>query len=357
MTPPLVSEARRIAAELGGDSGVVQGPLQGYHHETYVLRLPGDSRVVKVREPRAEILWFDRRCFLSEEQLLRALRGRISRIPDIVDVEGMGFQSFIEGRTVGRHLWRGGRVPDAVFDQILELFRELTMVTPDVLLVERRCGAEDRAEDGDCDGFLDRLIAFCEEQVFERNHGRFGSLFGELGLDAESFTRLRKNVSGLRERAFCLLHGDIHRNNLIVDPVGRVWAIDWELAMFGDPLYDLATHLHLMRYPADQGRRMARSWCEVVERTWSGGSRGWEEDLHKILEFKKAQSVFTDVVRVSESLSVREGSAFDWVSLPWAARKLQKVLVDGAGALVLDRVPSRPQIMGALARWHRAQEA
>ncbi|MEI5527989.1 aminoglycoside phosphotransferase family protein [Streptomyces brasiliscabiei] len=355
MTPPLVSEARRIAAELGGDSGVVKGPLQGYHHETYVLCLPGDSRVVKVREPRAEILWFDRRCFLSEEQLLRALRGRISRVPDIVDVEGMGFQGFIEGRTVGRHLWRGGRVPDAVFDQILGLFRELTRITPESLPVARRCVDEDRPADGDCDGFLDRLIAFCEEQVFERNHGRSGTLFGELGLEGESFTRLRKNVSGLRERAFCLLHGDIHRNNLIVDPEGRLWTIDWELAMFGDPLYDLASHLHLTKYPASQGRRMARAWCEVVERTWPGSSRGWEEDLRKLLDFKKAQSVFTDVVRVSESLLVRDGTGFDWAALPWAARKLQKVLVGGAGALVLDRVPSHPQIMGALVRWHRAQ--
>ncbi|CAM5643364.1 hypothetical protein SGRIM128S_09667 [Streptomyces griseomycini] len=33
----------------------------------------------------------------------------------------------------------------------------------------------------------------------------------------------------------------------IVDPQGGLWVIDWELAMIGDPLYDLATHLHLMR--------------------------------------------------------------------------------------------------------------
>ncbi|MEU1481660.1 aminoglycoside phosphotransferase family protein [Streptomyces sp. NPDC005760] len=337
---------------------MVKGPLKGYHHETYVLFLPGGSRIVKVREPRAEILWFDRRCFRSEEDLLRALQGRITRIPDIVDVEGMGLQGFIEGRTVGGGpLWWRRRVPASVFGQIVDLFREMARITPDTLTVDRRCGNRDRAEEGDCNGFLDRLIVFCEDQVFDKNSERFGELFGELGVERESFSHLRKHVSGLGERPFCLLHGDLHRQNLIVDPGGRLWAIDWELAMFGDPLYDLATHLYLMKYPAAQERGMARAWCEVVEQARPGSSRGWAEDLPKILAFKKAQSVYTDIVRVSQSLLGPEGAAFSRAGIPWAALKLQKVLGDAAGTLGLKRVPSHSEIAGALVRWSRAQDA
>lgn len=336
---------------MSGDSSVVRGPLSGYHHETYVFPLRNGTQIVKCREPRAEILWFDRRCFQSEEELLRALKGHITRVPAIVDIEGLWLQWFIEGRTLGEQCRSGRRVPDAVFDQIVDLFREMVRITPDMLRVERRCEIRDRPDDGDTDGFLERLIVFTEQQVYDRNHAEFGGLFRDLGVESDAFTRIRKHVSGLTQRPFCLLHADLHRENLIIDPQGQLWTIDWELAMLGDPLYDLATHLHLMRYPADQGRRMTREWCRVVERVRPGSSYGWRQDLPRILGFKKAQSVFTDVIRVS--LSLCDGADLHWFALPRAAAKLHRVLTEAAGTLELDEVPSRPQVMAALVRWHR----
>jgi hypothetical protein len=224
-----------------------------------------------------------------------------------------------------------------------------------MLHVERRCEYKDRPENGDSNGFLERLIVFVEEQVYQRNYPQFAGLFRELGLTDDSFALLKKHVSGLAERPFCLLHADLHRENFVIDLQGRLWAIDWELAMLGDPLYDLATHLYLMRYPADQEGRMTREWCQVVERIRPGSASGWERDLPLILDFKKAQSVFTDVIRVS--LSLRDGSGFDWVLLPWAAGRLQKILAAAAGPLGLAQVPSRARIMGALVGWHRERDA
>lgn len=335
---------------MSGDPSLVRGPLEGYHHETYVLALPGGTRAVKVREPRAEILWFDRRCFRSEEELLTALRPHISRVPDVVDVGGMPLQTFIEGRTLGELRRPGRRVPESACEQILDLFGETVRVTPDMLDAERRCEDRDRAEDGDSDGFLERLIVFVEEQVYAKNSPVFAGLFHALGLSEESFGLLRKHVLGLRGRSFGLLHADLHRENLIVDPAGRLWAIDWELAMLGDPLYDLATHLYLMRYPADQERRMAAGWRRAVERCAPGAANGWEEDLPPLLDFKRAQSVFTDVIRVA--LSLREEGGFDRAALPAAAGRLRRILAAAARPLGLVEVPSRAQIMAALIRWH-----
>ncbi|GAB2753066.1 phosphotransferase [Streptomyces bullii] len=329
------------------------GPLKGYHHETYVFPLPGRTVTVKCREPRDAILWFDRRCFLSEEELLRALKGHITRIPDIVDVEDMGLQSFIEGDTLGALHRPGRRVPDAVFDQIVGLFRELALIRPDMLDVERRCEPEDRPEDGDSSGFLDRLIVFIEDQVYGRNRAEFEGLFRDLGVTDDSFQQLRKRTSGLHERPFCLLHADLHRENFIIDPCGRLWTIDWELAMFGDPLYDVATHLYLMRFPAEQERRMAREWCRVVEGVRPGSAYGWERDLPLLLEFKRAQSVPTDLIRIA--LSLCDGPDFDWLALPRAAGKLHRVLAAGAEPLGLTDVPGRAQIMAALVHWHRGR--
>ncbi|QFQ98389.1 phosphotransferase [Streptomyces phaeolivaceus] len=348
------SMGRRRAGEMSAAPDEVEGPLSGYHHETYVFRLPAEASVAeggrwKCREPRESLLWFDRRCFDSEERLLTELRGRIDNIPDLIEVEGTVLQRFIEGDTLGALHASGTAVPEREFEQILGLFRQLVAVRPRSLLVKRRCDQRDRAPDDDSAGFLDRLICFTEERVYGDNLPEYGALFADLRLDPDSFNQLRKHVAGLRERPFCLLHADLHRENLIVDHERRLWAIDWELAMFGDPLYDLATHLYLMHYPLEQERRMTERWCALAESVRPGSSRGWREDLPKLLDYKKAQSVFTDVIRTSQSL--RLAPRVDRDLLRRATWTVWDVLSRGARSLGVEKVPSVSVIESALARW------
>ncbi|MCC9710572.1 aminoglycoside phosphotransferase family protein [Streptomyces sp. MNU76] len=350
------SMGRRRAGEMSAAPDEVEGPLSGYHHETYVFRLPAEEKVGeggrwKCREPRESLLWFDRRCFDSEERLLTELQGRIDNIPELIEVEGTVLQRFIEGDTLGTHHASDTAVPEEAFEQILDLFGQLVAVRPRTLLVKRRCERRDRAVEGDSAGFLDRLICFTEERVYGANFPEYGGLFADLELDPDAFKQLRKHVAGLRERPFCLLHADLHRENLIVDHERRLWAIDWELAMFGDPLYDLATHLYLMHYPPDQERRMTERWCALVEGVRPGSSRGWREDLPKLLDFKRAQSVFTDVIRTSQALRLEQKA--DRKLIREAGWTVWDVLSRGAQPLGVERVPSVSTIEAALARWLR----
>ncbi|MGW7240687.1 phosphotransferase [Streptomyces sp. NPDC054804] len=346
------SFARLRAVEASGDPAAIEGPLRGYHHETYVFPspLPSGGARWKVREPRADILWFDRRCFVSEEQLLEALQGKIDRIPSVVDAGGLLLQTFIEGQTLGSY--RRVSVPDSAFRQLVDLFRQMVVITPDMVTAERRCDVDDRPQEGDSNGFLEQLVRFSEERVYRSNSATFGELFHEFGIGEDSFRYLRKNVSGLTERPFCLLHADLHRENLIVDEQEMLWAIDWELAMLGDPLYDLATHVHLMRYPAYQEERMVREWVTTVEYVRPATSRGWETDLLRMIDFKRAQSVFTDVIRLA--LSLKAGPEALSRALPRAARKIRRQLGAAAVPLGLDSVPSISDTMAALARWYHA---
>ncbi|MFI5676462.1 phosphotransferase family protein [Streptomyces cellulosae] len=356
MSPELASVARLRAVEVSGDPSTVEGPLSGYHHETYVFPLPGETASPhpvrwKCRDPRSNLLWFDRRCFVSEEALLKALAGRIPGIPDVFDVGDTGLQRFIEGRTLGSLHPSGAAVPEGVVRQIAELFTHMARVTQDSLTIDRRCAHEDRPADGDTDGFLKRLVLFTEKRVYEENLPRFGTLFKDLGVDGRSFKWLRSHVDGLSARPFCLLHADLHRENFIIDHRNGLWTIDWELAMVGDPLYDLATHLYLMRYPQWQERRMVELWCAAVEEIRPGSSKGLERDLPLLIDYKKAQSVFTDVIR--EALSLASGpDAGD--RLDRAGRKLRQILSAAAGPLGLDMVPSRGEIATALVRWRRS---
>ncbi|WP_345577415.1 aminoglycoside phosphotransferase family protein [Streptomyces prasinosporus] len=359
MSPESISTARLHAVEVSGDASVVEGPLQGYHHETYVFPLPGGSASDpsvrwKCREPRENLLWFDRRCFASEEELLRALSGRISRIPDVIEVGRVGLQRFIEGETLAALHGSGAAVPGHVFDQIVDLFGQLAGVEPETLAIERRCEAADRPADGDTNGFLERLVHFTEERVYQENLPSFGGLFSSLGITGESFKWLRKNVSGLHGRPFSLLHADLHRENFIVDPRARLWVIDWELAMWGDPLYDLATHLYLMRYPKRQEERMAARWRDVVEQARPGSSRGMEDDLSLLVSYKKAQSVFTDVIR--SALSLESGPEPTARRLVSTGEKVHRILAAAAAPLGLESVPTPGRIASALNRWRRARE-
>ncbi|MGW7607014.1 phosphotransferase [Streptomyces sp. NPDC054766] len=341
---------------MSGDAGLVEGPLHGYHNEAYVFPLPGGAEEVKqvrwkCREPRPGLLWFDQRCFASEEQLLRALKGRIEGIPDLIQTDDVGLQRFIEGKTLGALYRAGSGIPPSIFRQIVSLFGQLARVRPDSLTAERMCRSVDRAAEGDTSGFLERLILFTEERVYQRNLPDFQGLFDDLGLNGDSFTNLRRHVSGLAERPFCLLHADLHRENFVVDAEKRLWTIDWELAMFGDPLYDLATHLYLMRYPADQQDRMVRHWCAAVESVVPGSSAGWRDDLPKLLAYKRAQSVFTDVIRAA--LHFREHP--DAEQFTDAVRKIREVLRPAREPLALAPVPDARRVGTALCEWYEAR--
>ncbi|MET8825766.1 phosphotransferase [Streptomyces sp. NPDC004610] len=360
MSSEATSLAWLNAVGMSGDPNAVVGPLRGYHHETYVLPLPEGQGPLgagrwKCREPRSGLMWFDRRCFRSEEQLLKGLAGRIDRIPDILDVGEFGLQRFVEGVTLGALYPSGQAVPDRLTGQVLELFEQLAGVTPRTLTVPRRCRRPDRPEDGDSAAFLERLITFAETHVHADNLPVFGQLFADLGLDGGAFVSLRAHVSGLKERPFCLLHADLHRENFIVDDQERLWTIDWELAMLGDPLYDLATHLYLMRYPPEQQERITKGWRETVERVRPGSAHGLAEDLPLLIDFKRAQSVFTDVIRVA--LSLDPGADPRGLRRVRAGWKLYKILLAAAEPLGLRSVPSPWRIVAALTKWRAARPA
>lgn len=361
MPPESTPAVRDRAARVSGDADTLEGPLKGYHHETYVFPLPAEAGQVpgwrwKFREPRDSLFWFDRRCFRSEEELLVALRGRVTRIPEVGERDGFRLQQFIEGRTLGASVAPHSVLPDVWVEQIIMLFWQLTRIAPNALTAKRRCEKRDHAADGDTKAFLEGLIRFTEERVYLCNEDRFGGLFKEFGIDRQSFDVLRRQARGMKKsRPFCLLHGDLHRENFIVDLHGRLWTIDWELAMVGDPLYDLATHLHLMRYSPQQADEVTDRWCTAVDEARQGSSAGCAEDLDRLLAYKRAQSVFTDVIRIAQSLDSSSGP--DDERLERAAHKVGDVLSAASDALALGSVKSHGYIVDALRRWTRPEGA
>ncbi|GAA2113033.1 aminoglycoside phosphotransferase family protein [Streptomyces synnematoformans] len=346
------SQASPLQALFAAAEQVV-GPLPGYHHETYAVRLPAPGLFgqpagwVKLRDPRPGLLWFDRRCFASEDALLTELAGRVTRVPAVGRIDSLTVQGFIEGCTLAEVAAPGEEVPAAFADQIVRLFRELLAVDPrDPAL---RALHSPVPADGDSAAFARDLVRFTFTDVVERSLPHFDTLFHRLGIhprSARSAARsLEARLAGMTPRPFALLHGDVHRANLIVDREGALWTIDWELALIGDPLYDLATHLHLMRYPAGQESEVVARWAEAAEQHRPGAAAGVEADLPRYLAFKQIQSVYTDVIRQAYSTERGETSTAE------AAKAVSAVLDRAAHALPSPTAVGTGEIEQELQTW------
>jgi aminoglycoside phosphotransferase (APT) family kinase protein len=55
-------------------------------------------------------------------------------------------------------------------------------------------------------------------------------------------------------RRFRLCHGDLQRANVLSAGDGAYSVLDWEMALWADPVWDIASHMHRAAYPPDQRR-------------------------------------------------------------------------------------------------------
>jgi hypothetical protein len=178
----------------------------------------------------------------------------------------------------------------------------------------------------------------------------FGSLFTELGVPEDALRALRDRLPVLTPRPFALLHADLHRDNLIVrEDTGDLCLVDWELAMWGDPVHDLAVHLVRMQYPPEQELEVVERWRWSVERVRPDAARGLAADLPTYRAYEHAQSLYADTLRIARALGPdpeRGRVAADAVLVRGA-------LLVAEEPLRLDRVPALTDVTRALADWCR----
>ncbi|RSN48864.1 phosphotransferase enzyme family protein [Streptomyces sp. WAC 04229] len=201
--------------------------------------------------------------------------------------------------------------------------------------------------------FLRALAYAADEQIRRRNQADFGDLFAMLGIPEDALVRFAERVPTLVSRPFSLLHTDLHRDNVIVSYAGDppLICVDWELASFGDPLHDLATHLVRMRYPDHQWPEVVEAWRKVMGERRGKAVNGLDRDLRHYVAFERAQSVYPDVMRAAKSL----GDSFDQRDLDAATRAVRRALLAAEEPLRLRSVPSEAAVERILLRWHESR--
>ncbi|WP_308117735.1 aminoglycoside phosphotransferase family protein, partial [Streptomyces anatolicus] len=332
--------------------------MAGHHNINYVVPLgwslalllctmPFRARV-KCRMPR-ETVEVVPRIWPSETDLLRVVSRRLKEAPRCFrDFGDWSLHSYRAGQALSE-IQPEGPVGEAMMRSLAGFFAK-TAAVPEEELPPRPAGWP---ESGQSQEFLDWLIDFTETQVHRPNRWRFGDLFTAVGLRPDVMTAFRgaPDRRSLTPRPFGLLHTDVHRGNIIV---GRrqVAVIDWELAMYGDPLHDLATHLVRMEYEKDEQTRMKELWTgAMVGAGHRDMAEGIAADLPVYLDFEYAQSVFPDIMRAALGLTALPGEP-DNADYALAAARACRALRRAAEPLKLDEVPDARCAERALRDWY-----
>ncbi|MGW3134436.1 aminoglycoside phosphotransferase family protein [Streptomyces sp. NPDC001139] len=327
---------------------------KGHHNTNYVLRtslllavLLGVAPFVrcKYRVPLATVEVVPR-IWPREADVLRAVCRHLREVPRCLAVlGGNSLHRYLRGKALSEWNPNGG-----IGDELMREFAAFFVRTAKVPVEELPERPRDWPADGDSDKFLNWLIEFTENQVHRRNLDRFGDLFAAAGIPHDAMQTFKKNHSGLTSRPFVLLHTDVHRANVVVRR-GGISVIDWELAIYGDPLHDLATHIVRMGYSEQERQQMIALWVEAMEgANLSSLTAGLHKDLDIYVAFEYAQSVFTDVMRAA--LGIPENPTDEHFES--AGQRVLQALERAREPLGLGPygVPVLGKLVQALREWH-----
>ncbi len=271
----------------------------GFYNHNVRVETPRGPVVVRIPIPGADTM--DLRIW-PEAGVVQAINPAVRRVPRLLHANAdPAYQvvEFITGDVLDAVAPRGKRVPDHVVRDVGELFRQLG----EVPLGQLPTLPTDWPTDGDTTAFAHRLSAITID-VYARFRDEFADLFTSLGVPADPFKAVLERWQTLSPRPFRLLHTDIHRKNMIID-AEVAYFLDWELALWGDPVYDLAVHLHKMAYQPDEDDAARTAWRAAVP---AGAAIAWTADLATYLAHERVKSAIVDTVRYTKLITAHTES-------------------------------------------------
>jgi aminoglycoside phosphotransferase (APT) family kinase protein/cellobiose-specific phosphotransferase system component IIA len=266
----------------------------GFYNDNVKIAAPTGPVIVRIPIPETDVMDL---AIWPESGVLRAIRDTITHAPRLLHAnDSPRFQilEYIDGRLLDVSAPRGVHVPGHVIDDVADLFRRLGDVPRERLPPLPL----DWPADGQSAAFARRLSAVTRA-VYARFQPEFGQLFVELGIPVDPLSPIISRWAALQQRPFRLLHTDIHRKNMVLAG-GRTYFLDWELALWGDPVYDLAVHLHKMGYQPVEHAAMETAWLTAVP---GHAAENWQPDLNTYLAHERVKSAIVDTVRYTKLIA------------------------------------------------------
>ncbi|WP_037573433.1 phosphotransferase family protein [Phaeacidiphilus oryzae] len=332
--------------------------MSGFNNRNHAVLLPErlarfgpvePGAKVKVRIPTEHrSLPFDQAIWPEEAAVLRTVSRHLPNVPKVLATRrGFSVQTFAEGTELAAIWGSKPNVKGGVVEGLASLFAALARIPVDEL-PKPPAGWP---AFGDSTGFIHCLIDYTRTRVEAPAHARYGPLFGALGFPADALRRFSDGLprDGLTPRPFVLLHADLHPRNLIYNEEdGSLHAIDWELAMVGDPVHDLAIHLCRTEYPnRGERQRFISAWHRAVRAANLPAVADYRRDLPWYVGYQRVRSVYTDVIRSVELL----GPAPTGEELDARAAAVCRVLARAWAPVGLPGSPSLGGVRAALRDW------
>lgn len=261
----------------------------GYYNDNIRVDTPDGPVIVRIPIHGADMM--DLRPW-REDRVLAAIAPHVRDAPRLLhssDDPPFQIHEFIAGDVLNDVAPRGVAVPPHVVDDVVSLFAQLTNV-PRLPAVPA-----DWPADSDTTAFA-RLLSDLTQRVYDTFSAEYAELFAALAIPADPLAPVDDLWRGLTPRPFTCVHADVHRRNVIVGN-GKTTFLDWELALWGDPVYDLAVHIHKMGYLPDEQDALITRWRAVMP---SEHITGWRRDLDAYLTHERIKSAIVDSVRYSQ---------------------------------------------------------
>ena len=313
--------------------------FRGFHNVNYLMTADVDGRANILRERRGAPVLVPR-VWQDEAEVLRCLeRANMPLAPRVLSVSDDGTLlrlTYFPGESPAPESAVGAKI-GACFAAIVAVRCSMMPALP-----------ADWPEDGDSGGFLRWLAGFAERNLNQERRAELGTLLQDLGVRQDVMDGYRERLPQLTRRPFALLHSDLHRNNLVLGPDGVLRIIDWEHAMIGDPVHELAVHLRRSACPSSRWRATVEAWRSAVTSVDDRFARRVDDDLERYLEFERAQSVFPDILRAARSL----GAEVETPTLRRAVERIGLALDTAAGPLQLRHLPDATRVEKVLRDWH-----
>lgn len=264
---------------------------QGYYNRNVRVATPDGPVNVRIPIDGADVM--DLRLW-REEEVLPAIAPYVAEAPRLLYTSAHpAFQvhQFIAGKVLNDLAPRGVPVPGHVPADVIRLLSQLVEVPAERLptLPPNWPTGTDTAGFG---GKLSDLTRW----VYATLAKDYGPLYTALRIPTDPVAVADAAWSILTARPLVCVHADIHRKNMIIDE-GRTVFLDWELALWGDPVYEMAVHLHKMSYLPDEYNRILTLWVDALPPHYT---LGWERDLGIYLAHEQIKSAIVDSVRYAQ---------------------------------------------------------
>ena len=300
---------------------VGQKRLNGFYHDNFFVENAGTKYLLRVK--REAVSQLDTRQ-MEESTVLRLLEKQDFPAPRLLyenKEKGFSIHNFIEG-DVFSSLYPGAVAP-ALIENCAELLARLhDLDWPETVktTVVAQQGYQDTA------GFAQWLIAD-EKRIFDALWAQDPAVYDDYDFPHDPLAVLRPMAAQIKSEPLTLCHGDLHRHNIIVCNNKGLVALDWELALWGDELYDLATHCVRMFYSEDETQRALLRYIAL---------RGYRSQLAEIkrdfcfyVSFEIIKKMIGDVFRYrhetrGQSASLKATNPLD-VTLPGTIERARQI--------------------------------